>query len=54
VTGAWQRHRDFEGLVEGRLAVNSVAVARQADNEGLVLAQTPPIFIAADLAAHNL
>jgi DNA-binding transcriptional LysR family regulator len=44
----------FEVHVEGRLAVNSVAVARQAATKGLALVQTPPIFIAGDLAARRL
>ena len=48
------KRRDLEVHVEGRLAVNSVAVARQAATEGLALVQTPPIFIAGDLAAHRL
>ena len=43
-----------EVQVEGRLGVNSVAVARQAIIEGLALVQTPPIFIAGDLAARRL
>jgi DNA-binding transcriptional LysR family regulator len=45
---------DLEVHVEGRLSVNSVAVARQAAIEGLALVQTPPIFIAVDLAARGL
>lgn len=40
------KRRDLEVHVEGRLGVNSVAVARQAAIEGLALVQTPPIFIA--------
>jgi LysR family transcriptional regulator, regulator of peptidoglycan recycling len=48
------KRRDLEVHVEGRLGVNSVAVARQAAIEGLALVQTPPIFIAGDLAAHRL
>ena len=48
------KRRDLEVHVEGRLGVNSVAVARQAAIEGLALVQTPPIFIAADLAARRL
>ena len=48
------KRRDLEVHVEGRLGVNSVAVARQAAIEGLALVQTPPIFIAGDLAARRL
>ena len=48
------KRRDLEVHVEGRLGVNSVAVARQAAIEGLALVQTPPIFIAEDLAARRL
>jgi DNA-binding transcriptional LysR family regulator len=48
------KRRDLEIHVEGRLGVNSVAVVRQAAIEGLALVQTPPIFIAGDLAARRL
>jgi DNA-binding transcriptional LysR family regulator len=48
------KRRDLEVHVEGRLGVNSVAVARQAVIEGLALVQTPPVFIAGDLAARRL
>ena len=48
------KRRDLEVHVEGRLGVNSVAVARQAVIEGLALVQTPPIVIAGDLAARRL
>ena len=48
------KRRDLEVHVEGRLGVNSVAVARQAAIEGLALVQTPPIVIAGDLAARRL
>jgi DNA-binding transcriptional LysR family regulator len=48
------KRRDLEVHVEGRLGVNSVAVARQAAIEGLALVQTPPLFIAGDLAARSL
>src|SRR6201993_4913704 len=48
------KRRDLEVHVEGRLGVNSVAVARQAAIEGLALVQTPPMFIAGDLAARRL
>jgi hypothetical protein len=54
---AWRfrvKRRDLEVHVEGRLGVNSVAVARQAAIDGLALVQTPPIFIAGDLAARRL
>jgi DNA-binding transcriptional LysR family regulator len=48
------KRRDLEVHVQGRLSVNSVAVGRQAAIEGLALVQTPPIFIAGDLAARRL
>jgi LysR family transcriptional regulator, regulator of peptidoglycan recycling len=48
------KRRDLEVHVEGRLGVNSVAVARQAAIEGLALVQTPPIFIEGDLVARRL
>src|SRR6478609_2364875 len=48
------KRRDLEVHVEGRLGVNSVAVARQAAIEGLALVQTAPIVIAGDLAARRL
>ena len=48
------KRRDCAVPVEGRLGVNSVAVARQAALDGLALVQTPTIFIADDLAARRL
>ena len=48
------KRRDLKVHVDGRLVVNSSAVARQTAIEGLAIMQLPSAFIASDLAAGGL